>query len=397
MAAKQAKPACIDHVTVLMTAPGHTASKRFVKTAAGIQKTDFNAGFLFKLLEPLPVTDIVSLHEALTAIESFPNMLVIRGAPLNASHAECWIRRLGDGSEGSNFATPSIGRRWVLIDFDKIALPKKHSLKKDTVAVCDYLIGLLPPEFHDVSYHWQLSSSAGVFNTSTVSMHIWFWLDWPVPDADLKTWAKAVNDKAGYTLVDPALFQSVQAHYTAAPIFEGMANPFPVRSGLVTKARGAVNLVLPASPVSRRPASGKSGIGSQVVCARGGSGFEFNLASIGDHPGGGGFHAPIVKAAASYVSEHGADGTDVEHLYRLIRGAVLNADAHLHDPATVADRASREHIMPAIESALRKFGDQPASRRKASVVYGVPPHFKSNPMTVEEALQAMTAFANRAR
>jgi hypothetical protein len=380
-----------DYLTVLATDPDRTASKRFVKTAAGTRKIDYHAGRWFTVYEPLPVTDIVSLHEALTAVESFPNLLVIRGAPIKHSYVTARIRRLGDNTGAGNFQTPAQGRRWVLIDFDKIPLPKGLRLKKDPVAVCDYLVGLLPPEFHKVSYHWQLSSSAGVYGSSQVSMHIWFWLTCPVSDLALKTWANHVNGQAGYKLVDPALFQHVQAHYTAAPIFEGMANPFQVRSGLVKKAEPSVDMVLPATatrPV-RQPPSARSTLGMAA-------GFEAKLALIGDHPGGEGFHFPIIAAVASFVATHGEEGTDREALYEAVHQRVIGADARNHDPAYIEDMASRKHIEPAIDSALRKFGSQASTRKRSQLVAGVQPHFKSTPVSIEAAQDALTAFANRA-
>ena len=114
---------------------------------------------------------------------------------------------------------------------------------------------------------------------------------------------------------------------------------------------------------------------------------------IGDHQGGDGFHEPVVKAAASYVGEHGAVGTDPEALYLLLRNAVLTANATNHDPETVADRASRDHIMPAILSAITKFGSQSTARRKTKLHAGVHPHFTSEPISVAEAQRRLAEIA----
>lgn len=381
-----------DFATILMTAPGYTASKRFVRTASGIEKVDFNAGTWFKVMVPQAVADIVSLSEVLTAIEAFPNMLIIRGAPAEQAYIGAWKRRKGSGDEG-NFFTPPAGRSWVLIDFDKIEIPKHLSLQRDSVEVCEYLIGLLPAEFHNVSYHWQMSSSAGIGDPRRVSMHIWFWLTKPVPDESMNAWAKHVNDqarragKATSNIVDPSLFQHVQPHYTAAPIFEGMPNPFPKRSGLRAKKQDAVDLILPATaprsaPIRTANTRTVSGTASD------GSGFVYHLSRIGDHPGGDGFHAPIVAAAASYVSTHGAEGTDAEVLFEIISAAVLAADATHHSRADIESRASREHILPAICSALKKFG---AARSKLHT--DCAPHFSSDPISAAAATQRLEDLA----
>ncbi len=373
-----------DTITILTTLAGYTASKRFVGTPTGIVKYGYNAGYLFEVFEPYRLSNITDLSELLTVLERMPNCLVIRGAPRDPGHVGNWVRRTGSGIEG-NFHTPPDGRRWVLFDFDKIDTPNRLSLKKDAVAVCEYLIGLLPAEFRNAAYHWTMSSSAGMGDPTKVSMHLWFWLKAPIPDEALKTWAKGVNERAGFKLVDPALFQHVQAHYTARPIFEGMDDPFPERSGLVTKASGSVDLVPPAA--IERPARQASQEPSKPSAA---SGFEAKLALIGDHPGGEGFHGPIVAAVASYVATHGDEGTDREVLYQTVRESVLGADASHHDRAYVEHMASREHIMPAIESALRKFG-----ARKPKLHTDCAPHFASDPVSVEEATQRLDDLAKR--
>ena len=381
----------VDYVTVLATDNRHSASKRFVKTANVVVKHSYNAGYYFGLLQPQPVTDIFSLSDVLTALEDFPRCLVIRGAPTDTADIGSWTRRTGSNEVG-NFFTPAEGRRWILIDLDKIALPQRLSLTTDPVAAREHLVRLLPAAFQNTTYHWQFSSSAGMGDPSTVSMHLWFWLVQPATDSDLKAWAKHVNEQAGYKLVDPALFQHVQAHYTAAPIFEGMADPFPVRSGLERKTNDSAELVLPtpmatrvrnttAKPSSQRNADGK--------------GYDYHLSRIGDHPGGEGFHAPIVAAAASYVGTHGKDGTDVEVAYKLISNAVVAADATHHDAAYIEHMASREHIVPAIASAVRKFGDQPAARRKASLHSGVAPHYSGQTISATDAQTCLIKIAKR--
>jgi hypothetical protein len=226
-----------DFLTILVCAQSHSAAKRFVLGDDGtIQKVDYNAGLLFGVMDK-EVSDIFSLSTVLKGVEILPNALVVRGALINPPAPETGIRRLGE-----NFATPSRGRRWLLIDFDEIKVPDVLDLTKDTLAVIEHLVSLLPEEFHDVSYHYQLSSSAGMGATDKVSAHVWFWLSEPWSDENLKSWAKAVNDEAGYKLIDPALFNDVQAHYTAAPIFEGVTDPFPIRSALVEKTSDAVTI-----------------------------------------------------------------------------------------------------------------------------------------------------------
>ncbi|HHW4679760.1 MAG TPA: phage/plasmid primase, P4 family, partial [Xylella sp.] len=59
--------------------------------------------------------------------------------------------------------------------------------------------------------------------------HVWFWLATPCTSEQLKAWAASCGLK-----VDTSVFNAVQIHYTAAPVFEaGVCDPVPVRSGFV--------------------------------------------------------------------------------------------------------------------------------------------------------------------
>jgi hypothetical protein len=216
--------------TILKTTNGRAASKRFVADEQGRLTTiGFDAGKHFTVIE-VPASNIAELSSMLNLVEPRRDCFVIRGAPradLDTSRTQQRLK--------TNFQTPAVGRKWVFIDADKVKLPPGMSLQQDKSAVCEYFIGLLPLEFHSSSYHWQLSSSAGMGDPSIASLHLWFWLDRPVPDALLKGWALDWNAQSGQKLIDPALFNDVQAHYTAAPIFEGLVDPFPARSGLVRR------------------------------------------------------------------------------------------------------------------------------------------------------------------
>lgn len=380
-----------DTVTILKTTDGKLATKQIVKnTSTGkVEFVQFDAGYLFQALPNYPVRDIRSLSDLLTALEGMPEFFVIRGEPVDPAAAEQMLMLRRGSGQGTaftgNFRTPDLGRRYVLIDVDKLSLPSGMSLTQQSVGIiCEYVVGLLPQEFHDASYHWQLSSSAGFGDPSRVSLHLWFWLVQPVADLDLRRWGKFVNEKSGLKLVDTALFSHVQPHYTAAPVFNGVKDPFPARSALVKKLVDSVDLVLPPA---KQQAIGPRIAGYAVGC-KPCKGFENHLKRIGDHPGGDGFHAPLRDAAASYVGSNGVDGTDREALYALLAAAVYRADRSRHDDVDVQRRASREHIMPLIDSALAKFGDSNQSAARKSKFYGdIGPHFQSQPMSVE-AIQA---------
>jgi len=365
----------LDTLTILECSRSCTASKQIVRKADGeIEIKGFNAGKFFRV-QTVPVNGIDELSAALKQLETMAKTFVIRGTLKEAVDPMKSYQRLK-----VNFLTPEQGKWWVLIDLDKLPVPGGATV----IAAIEHLVQKLPSEFHDVSYHYQLSSSAGFSAPGTLSAHVWFWLTDPWPDQKLKAWAKKVNQAAHCKLVDTALFNDVQAHYTAAPVFHNVDDPFPTRSALVRKERDAVSICEIAEPErevfkAARPIDGATG-------------FEAILSQIGDHDGGDGFHEPIIRAVASYVSTHGRDGTDVEGLYETVRDRVLAADSSQHDTEYIQHMASREHVVPAIQGALTKFGETPPSRRRSRVVENIRPPKKTLTLGATEAYESLSSI-----
>lgn len=179
------------------------------------------------------VDGIASLSEALTVLESLPHSAVIRGKFKGAdasatidvdAHKQGLARKI-------KALYDDAPHHWVMIDVDKFASVADPMLDPEA-AVAEYITASLPAAFHDISCHWQLSSSAGhVSADGKLSAHLWFWLATPASGGELHTWAKA-SGLAGMGL-DISVFNSVQFHYTSAPLFaDGVADPVPRRSGL---------------------------------------------------------------------------------------------------------------------------------------------------------------------
>lgn len=380
-------------LTVLVCAVGHVATKRFARKGIDVVKIDFNAGMFFGIMVK-QVRNIHELSSLLIQIENLPAGFVIRGAPLKNLDHNLPFRRLNE-----NFKTPIQGLYWVLIDFDKIKLPDNISLNTDCAAAIEYLINLLPIEFTNVSYHWQLSSSAGMSDPSLLSAHIWFYFDRPVKDQELRDFAKYVNDKKQFKLIDPALFRDVQPHYTAAPLFDNVIDPFPIRSGLVKKEFDEVEFqsytpiainTEGESNTAKKTRLGDVGKFSEKNTLSVGPKFEFHLESIGDHAGGNGFHEPIIRAISSYVATHGKDDTDIDVLYQIISKQVFRADCSHHiDKRYIERMASRDHIIPAIKTAIIKFGNN-AKSKKSSLLSGIAAPNRAKPISVAEAYKTLS-------
>lgn len=187
------------------------------------------------------VEGITELSDLLTSLEKQTKSQLIRGSFVGSAVAQQRdpefqkgkVRRANDYFDDQPLHT-------VLIDIDGY-----HGTIDEFIRV------RLPHEFHDVSYHWQFSSSMGHHSKAAEGMraHVWFWLDSSLTSAQLKAYAKEVSLPA-----DMALFQPVQAHYTANPIFEpGCVDPIDVRSGFVEGIVDTVHLTVSEQAMAAIP------------------------------------------------------------------------------------------------------------------------------------------------
>src|SRR5262249_15519724 len=145
-------------------------------------------------------------------------------------------------------------------------------------------------------------------------------------------------------LIDPVLYSPVQAHYTAAPLFDGMGDPLPLRSGTREGLEDSVALIIPPPDAKRPYEPGAEGYEPGI-------GVDAYLAKIG---GPEGFRRPILEAIASYVAIHGG-AADVRPLYERIRDAIRRAEPG-GDLGRYQDDAHLDKITQWIR---RQHGDQP--------------------------------------
>lgn len=209
------------------------------------------------------VANIAELSALLTRIENDPHAFIIRGtlkgdaAEIQRENLTAWNEdaRQAATKAGKSFhpITPGDGqylrrsalvddhaRHWLMVDIDGADVGV-DPITRPAEAIKKFIREHLPAEFHEASFHWQLSSSTGHANKQGLNAHVWFWLREPAASGQLRQWA--TENKLP---IDASIYSGTQVHYTAAPVFEnGVTDPVRARSGFVEGANADVLLALP--------------------------------------------------------------------------------------------------------------------------------------------------------
>lgn len=218
----------VDKITVLTGHYGPAA-----KTFHADGRTEpYKAGKFFSW-EELEVSSLDDLAALLTQIQDASRSFIIRGVPTTALNAHEPVRRTKE-----NFKDAP--HHWLMLDIDKVSLPS--GVEPVSEEALTFILSLLPTEFQNVSFVAQWSSSAGR-KPGVGKAHLWFWLKTALGSDELRAWAKTLDG-----LVDAAVFNTVQPHYTARPIFHGIADPAPIRTLHVKLASDSVSLVVAPRP-----------------------------------------------------------------------------------------------------------------------------------------------------
>ena len=123
-------------------------------------------------------------------------------------------------------------RQLQMLDLDGVPLPAGMSVIIDPQGCIEWAVdNRLPPEFRDVDFVYQLSSSAGLTKADDqLNVHLWFFTNRPYWDEELRDWANWSNAKRQDKIVDPALYNPVQPHYVSDPeLLDGLTDPLAGR------------------------------------------------------------------------------------------------------------------------------------------------------------------------
>lgn len=185
-------------------------------------------------LRKVDVSDIHGLHKVLQKLSGMRQSCIIRGGYIGDELAVPIMRSEEGWSEQHVLRKELVFKdralHSVMIDVDKFKPAGGLVLTDPTPAIDEFIAQHLPECFYGRTYHWQLSSSAGLpKNEGVLKVHLWFWLDTAYTSAELIAWRRLQK----LALVDEAVFRVVQPLYTANPIMTaGVSDPVAVRSGL---------------------------------------------------------------------------------------------------------------------------------------------------------------------
>jgi hypothetical protein len=254
-----------ESLEVLLTAGGrYKAGKSYRPDPSGARRAvkvdDYSSGWQF-LCQVWWIEGLEQVFTLLQDISKDPHKFVIRGHL--AEHVDerrkhpitnevgYLVKRRAVKIHGLEGYFTEVSRQLQMLDFDGVPLPDNMSIVDDPEASVKWAVdNLLPPEFGDASFIYQLSSSAGLTKLDNeLNVHLWFFTNREFANAELRTWGKWWNAKQKRKIIDTAVFTEVQPHYTNEPeLLDGLIDPLIGRRlGLVRRRRRTVKLFMPTA------------------------------------------------------------------------------------------------------------------------------------------------------
>ncbi len=243
-------------VTVLKSVLHPVTKSFFIDENGHVRKENFQNAATYTI-EQVPVRDIESLATLIDRCSQDPHELLIRGLPrVGLTRRE---RRIKE-----SFPEHPDGTPWVMLDFDDIVVPE--GIDPLSGEAIEWVVTKLPAAFHNASYYYQHSSSAGVLDhegkplKAGLNVHLFFWLDRRIGGKPLSFYLNlhcmqtdfySLGENKGGVVelrfgIDPAPIRSeVQPHFVAEPILgEGVRCLLAAgtRQGLVQKELPEVTL-----------------------------------------------------------------------------------------------------------------------------------------------------------
>lgn len=203
---------------------------------------NYKAGKYFKGFE-IPVNNLKNAYNILKENQKHP-VFLIHGAIIDGTDKNKMIRR--KRSEHKDGLKPTITDRNLTLfclDIDGFIIPNSSENLVNKSNLIEYFIqNHLPEPFKIADYIYQYSASYGL-TTLNLNCHLFFWLQTPVHNLDIKTWIKQYNKEKNWgTTIDDSILNAAQPIYTQKRICNGKVDPIIDFIGHVEK-KGLLNWI----------------------------------------------------------------------------------------------------------------------------------------------------------
>jgi hypothetical protein len=228
------------------------------------------------------------------------------------------VRRLAfaDKETGDQPTLREAAHRWLALDVDSVGRPD-GAPANDLLGCAAEVVQRLPGAFHAARCIVQASASHGI--KPGCRLRLWYWLDRPTTNAELKRWLRGAP-------VDPSVFRTVQPIYTAAPVFaagvlDHLSTRLAVRDGspIVGVPSPAALAPPPPRPSPPMPIPGSPGSGGYAVAALTNAAVRVGRAGIGQR------HDTILCEAQGLARFVKAGLLTAQDVSRTLRGAGTDA------------------------------------------------------------------------
>ncbi|OHV12136.1 virulence-associated E family protein [Kushneria phosphatilytica] len=242
-----------DHITILKTAGG---KRRMAKTFDGESWHSYDRARHFSV-ETAPIKTLSDVYDFLSSVSRKSYACVVRGQRRESVTPDTAPDMFdSQGRVRRNLQTmEDVAHHWLCFDVDDYQ-PESDPTSED--ALIEWIEATLPGEFHDRSFVYHFSSSAGF--SRSLKAHVFFMLETPYNGETLSAWAKDSD-----LSIDRSVFNPVQPIYTANPKFTNDATD-PLegeRIGFVESLLGEELVELDISPEVVERAREKAARGEQ--------------------------------------------------------------------------------------------------------------------------------------
>jgi len=187
-------------------------------------KKNYKAGKYFKGFE-IPIKTLQQAYEILQTNQDH-SVFMIHGAIIDGTDKENMIRRKrSDHQDGLKPTITDRNLSLFCLDIDGYKNPDIEA----------FITEQLPEPFHSADYIYQYSSSYGL-TTKELKCHLFFWLNTPVHNLDIRAWIKGYNKEKGWgNIIDDSVLNCAQPIYIQKRICEGAEDPVKNFLGYVQK------------------------------------------------------------------------------------------------------------------------------------------------------------------